>query len=61
MQVVYVKEKRLRVMMRMMHGLAGTAYWIVMYSWFLLVCRLYLAIFVSVGSVHGPNIPRKDS
>jgi hypothetical protein len=33
-QLVYEKEKGLRMMMRM-HSLGDGAYWLVMYSWFL--------------------------
>lgn len=60
MQLVYEKEKRLRMMMKM-HGLGDTAYWIVMYSWFLLLYVLYMAIFVFFGSIIGLNMFRKNS
>jgi hypothetical protein len=60
MQLVYEKEKRLRMMMKM-HGLGDTAYWIVMYSWFLLLYMVYMAIFVFFGSIVGLNMFRKNS
>jgi hypothetical protein len=60
MQLVYEKERRLRMMMKM-HGLGDTAYWIVMYSWFLLLYIAYMAIFVFFGSVIGLNMFRKNS
>jgi len=38
-QLVYEKEKRLRVIMKM-HGLPDTAYWLVSYVWNYMVCVL---------------------
>lgn len=55
MQLVYEKEKRLRMMIKM-HGLGDTAYWLVMYSWFLLLYVAYMCVFVFFGSIIGLNI-----
>jgi hypothetical protein len=59
-QLVYEKEKGLRMMMRM-HGLGDGAYWLVMYSWFLLLYVVYMALFVLVGSLMGLSMLRKNS
>lgn len=48
-QLVYEKEKRLRMMMKM-HGLGDVAYWVVTYLWFLLLYIVYIAIFIIVGA-----------
>jgi hypothetical protein len=50
MQLVYEKEKRLRMMMKM-HGLGDMAYWLVMYSWFWMLYVTYMLIFVVFGSI----------
>eukprot|EP00878_Enallax_costatus_P029362 GHUV01031828.1.p1 GENE.GHUV01031828.1~~GHUV01031828.1.p1 ORF type:complete len:358 (+),score=108.17 GHUV01031828.1:135-1076(+) len=60
MQLVYEKEKRLRMMMKM-HGLGDTAYWIVMYSWFFMLYIAYMIIFVFFGSIIGLNMFTKNS
>lgn len=60
MQLVYEKERRLRMMMKM-HGLGDAAYWLVMYSWFLLLYIAYMAIFVAFGSIVGLNMFRRNS
>lgn len=60
MQLVYEKEKRLRMMMKM-HGLGDTAYWIVMYSWFFMLYVAYMIIFVFFGSIIGLNMFTKNS
>lgn len=49
MQLVYEKEKRLRLMMKM-HGLSDGAYWLVMYSWYLLLYVVYITVFMVFGS-----------
>jgi hypothetical protein len=59
-QLVYEKEKGLRMMMRM-HGLGDGAYWLVMYSWFLLLYVVYMVLFVLVGSLMGLSMLRKNS
>jgi len=52
MQLVYEKEKRLRMMMKM-HGLGDGAYWLVTYTWFAALYVVYMAIFVAFGSMIG--------
>jgi hypothetical protein len=59
MQLVYEKEKRLRMMMKM-HGLGDAAYWIVMYGWFALLYVAYMLVFVFFGSVMGLSIFTKN-
>ncbi|GLI63912.1 hypothetical protein VaNZ11_007051 [Volvox africanus] len=49
-QLVYEKEKRLRMMMKM-HGLGDGAYWLVTYLWYLLVYIVYIAFFMSFGTL----------
>jgi hypothetical protein len=49
-QLVYEKENRLRMMMKM-HGLEDSAYWIVQYSWFLLLYVVYAAAFLVFGHI----------
>ncbi|GIL46004.1 hypothetical protein Vafri_3096 [Volvox africanus] len=49
-QLVYEKEKRLRMMMKM-HGLGDGAYWLVTYLWYLLVYIVYIAFFMSFGAL----------
>jgi len=51
-QLVYEKEGNLRIMMKM-HGLGDTAYWLVNYTYYLLLYLLYILVFVSVGSAFG--------
>ncbi|PNH04925.1 ABC transporter A family member 8, partial [Tetrabaena socialis] len=48
-QLVYEKEKRLRMMMKM-HGLSDLAYWIVTYLWYLMLYCVYMTFFVVFGS-----------
>ncbi|KAF8065710.1 ABCA3 [Scenedesmus sp. PABB004] len=50
MQLVYEKERRLRMMMKM-HGLGDAAYWAVSYTWFLALYAAYMAVFVAFGSI----------
>ena len=52
MQLVYEKEHRLRMMMKM-HGLGDGAYWLVTYAWFALLYVVYMAVFVAFGSAIG--------
>jgi hypothetical protein len=59
MQLVYEKENRLRMMMKM-HGLGDGAYWIVMYGWFALLYVAYMLVFVFAGSIMGLNIFTKN-
>ena len=60
MQLVYEKEKRLRMMMKM-HGLGDSAYWLVTYVWFLALYCVYVFIFMLFGSLIGLNMFRKNS
>jgi hypothetical protein len=48
-------------MMMRMHGLGDGAYWLVMYSWFLLLYVVYMALFVLVGSAMGLSMLRRNS
>ncbi|GFH06334.1 ABC transporter domain-containing protein, partial [Haematococcus lacustris] len=49
-QLVYEKEKRLRMMMKM-HGLEDTTYWSVTYLWFLVVYCIYILVFLVMGYI----------
>ncbi|KXZ51851.1 hypothetical protein GPECTOR_11g29 [Gonium pectorale] len=49
-QLVYEKEKRLRMMMKM-HGLGDGAYWLVTYLWYLMLYIAYMIFFVVFGSL----------
>lgn len=59
MQLVYEKEKRLRMMMKM-HGLGDAAYWLVMYGWFLLLYVAYIAVLLVFGSAVGISLFRQN-
>lgn len=59
MQLVYEKERRLRMMMKM-HGLGDRAYWAVTYAWFFTLYVLYMAVFIGFGSAIGLNMFRKN-
>jgi hypothetical protein len=48
--MVYEKEMRLRVMMRMM-GLGTTAYWLINYIFWLVMYLVFTIIFIFIGSV----------
>ncbi|KAF2577860.1 hypothetical protein F2Q68_00004379 [Brassica cretica] len=47
--LVYEKQQRLRIMMKM-HGLGDAPYWIVSYTYFVLVSILYMLCFAVFGS-----------
>ncbi|KAL0722397.1 hypothetical protein Bca4012_036996 [Brassica carinata] len=47
--LVYEKQQRLRIMMKM-HGLGDASYWIVSYTYFVLVSILYMLCFAVFGS-----------
>ncbi|EFJ39320.1 hypothetical protein VOLCADRAFT_101115 [Volvox carteri f. nagariensis] len=49
-QLVYEKEKRLRMIMKM-HGLGDGAYWLVTYLWYLMVYIVYMVFFVVFGTL----------
>ncbi|XP_010515085.1 PREDICTED: ABC transporter A family member 8-like isoform X2 [Camelina sativa] len=55
--LVYEKQQRLRIMMKM-HGLGDVPYWIVSYTYFLLVSILYMLCFAIFGSAIGLNFFR---
>ncbi|XP_047073253.1 ABC transporter A family member 8-like [Lolium rigidum] len=52
--LVYEKQHKLRTMMKM-HGLGDGPYWIINYSYFLILSTLYLVMFVLFGSLIGLN------
>ncbi|KAJ4895630.1 ABC transporter A family member 8 [Raphanus sativus] len=55
--LVYEKQQRLRIMMKM-HGLGDAPYWIVSYTYFVLVSILYMLCFAIFGSAIGLNFFR---
>ncbi|KFK34078.1 hypothetical protein AALP_AA5G099500 [Arabis alpina] len=55
--LVYEKQQRLRIMMKM-HGLGDAPYWIVSYTYFLLISILYMLCFAIFGSAIGLNFFR---
>ncbi len=59
LQLVYEKEKRLRMMMKM-HGLGNGAYWLITYTWDLLLYIAYMFIFIGFGSAIGLEIFRRN-
>ncbi|EXB93458.1 ABC transporter A family member 7 [Morus notabilis] len=50
--LVYEKQQRLRIMMKM-HGLGDGPYWLISYAYFLVVSMIYMLCFVIFGSVVG--------
>ncbi|OIT04890.1 PREDICTED: ABC transporter A family member 7-like [Nicotiana attenuata] len=50
--LVYEKQQKLRIMMKM-HGLADGPYWMISYSYFLVVSSIYMLCFVIFGSLVG--------
>lgn len=58
--MVYEKESRLRVMMKM-HGLGDAAYWIINYIYYFLLYCTYMTIFVLVASAADLAIITKNS
>ncbi|GIL71728.1 hypothetical protein Vretimale_837 [Volvox reticuliferus] len=58
--LVYEKEKRLRMMMKM-HGLGDGAYWLVTYLWYLLLYIIYIIIFILFGAAIGLEIFRRTN
>jgi hypothetical protein len=53
--LVYEKQHKLRTMMKM-HGLGDGPYWIINYSYFLILSTLYLVMFVLFGSLIGSKL-----
>ena len=50
--LVYEKQQKLRIMMKM-HGLEDGAYWLITYFFFLLVSVVYMICFMIFGSLIG--------
>ncbi|XP_022844965.1 ABC transporter A family member 7-like [Olea europaea var. sylvestris] len=50
--LVYEKQQRLRIMMKM-HGLGDWPYWMISYAYFLLISSIYMLCFVIFGSLIG--------
>ncbi|CAN0901622.1 ABC transporter A family member 7 [Linum grandiflorum] len=50
--LVYEKQQRLRIMMKM-HGLGDGPYWVISYAYFFAISLLYMFVFVAFGSVIG--------
>ncbi|CAI0399364.1 unnamed protein product [Linum tenue] len=50
--LVYEKQQRLRIMMKM-HGLGDGPYWMISYAYFFAISLLYMLVFVIFGSVIG--------
>ncbi|CAN8278116.1 unnamed protein product [Cochlearia groenlandica] len=55
--LVYEKQQRLRIMMKM-HGLGDVPYWLVSYTYFLLISILYMFCFAVFGKAIGLNFFR---
>ena len=58
--LVYEKQERLRIIMKM-HGLGDGPYWLISYAYFLTISVLYVASLVIFGSVIGLNYFRLNS
>ncbi|KAL6630052.1 hypothetical protein ACP70R_029817 [Stipagrostis hirtigluma subsp. patula] len=58
--VVYEKQKNLRIMMKM-HGLGDLPYWTMSYCYFLLLSVLYVLSFMLCGSVLGLTLFRQNN
>ncbi|KAL7139184.1 hypothetical protein ABFS83_09G034000 [Erythranthe nasuta] len=55
--LVYEKEHKLRIMMKM-HGLGDGPYWMISYAYFLAISSIYMLCFVLFGSAVGLNFFR---
>jgi len=53
--LVYEKQQKLRIMMKM-HGLGDGPYWMISYGYFLVTSIIYMLCFVIFGSILGKNI-----
>ncbi|CAL4998485.1 unnamed protein product [Urochloa decumbens] len=58
--LVYEKEQRLRLMMKM-HGLKDAPYWLISYAYFLSLSTAYMMLFMISGSVIGLDMFRLNS
>ncbi|KAJ4824172.1 hypothetical protein Tsubulata_011903 [Turnera subulata] len=50
--LVYEKQQKLRIMMKM-HGLGDGPYWLISYAYFFTISALYMIVFVLFGSIVG--------
>ncbi|CAA0826823.1 ABC transporter A family member 7 [Striga hermonthica] len=57
LSLVYEKQHRLRIMMKM-HGLGDGPYWMISYAYFLAISSIYMLCFVIFGSLIGLNFFR---
>lgn len=57
--LVYEKEQRLRIIMKM-HGLGDGPYWMISYAYFLSISLIYMLCFVIFGSLIGLNFFRMN-
>jgi hypothetical protein len=53
--LVYEKQQRLRLMMKM-HGLKDAPYWLISYAYFLALSAAYMMIFIISGSIIGTTM-----
>jgi ABC-2 family transporter protein len=58
--LVYEKEAGLRMMMKM-HGLGDAAYWLVTYTWYLMLYVIYIIVFMAFGSIIGLQLFLRNS
>jgi len=52
--LVYEKEHKLRLMMKM-HGLKNAPYWLITYAYFLCLSTAYITLLMIFGSLLGTN------
>lgn len=50
--IVYEKQKKLRIMMKM-HGLGALPYWTISYCYFIILSMLYMLSFMVFGTAFG--------
>jgi len=53
--LVYEKQQKLRIMMKM-HGLGDGPYWMISYAYFFAISAAYMICFVIFGSVIGNDL-----
>lgn len=58
--LVYEKQKKLRIMMKM-HGLGDGPYWLISYGYFLLISIIYVVLLVLFGSLIGEKFTKATS
>lgn len=54
--LVYEKEQKLKIMMKM-HGLKDGPYWLISYAYFFALSVIYMTFFVIFGSLIGNFLP----